>query len=178
MTTQPTATQALVLSAAARRADMRVISPDTLRGGARIKVITALLKRGWIVPADGGHLLTDAGYTSIGQQRPEPPYDVQPVDTIGDLQLLEGLPVRPGTKLTAMVIALRRPQGAASLQLIPAKNGFSRKVSTMETVKPLKNRPASPTEKHSARNQGRYCFSIGLAVANRFPRWTKDSVFL
>jgi hypothetical protein len=107
-------------SSAARRADGRVIPPDTLRGGARVKVLTALLQRGWIEPADDGHVMTDAGYAAIGQQRPMPPDDVQPMNTIGDLQLLEAIPVRPGTKLAALVMALRRPQGATSLQLMLA----------------------------------------------------------
>src|SRR6218665_357605 len=35
----------------------------------------------------------------------------------GDLQPLECIPVRPGTKLAALVVALRRPQGATNLQL-------------------------------------------------------------
>ena len=83
-------------------------------------MLNALLQRGWIEPADGGHLLTDAGYAAIGQQRPAPPDDVQPMDIFGDLQLLEGIPVRPGTKLAALVMALRRPQGATSLQLMLA----------------------------------------------------------
>lgn len=112
--------QSLLLRTAARRADGRVIAPDTLRGGARVKVLTALLQRGWIEPADDGHLLTDAGYTAIGQLRPVPLDDVQPVDATDDLQLLEGIPVRPGTKLAALVVALRRPQGATSLQLMLA----------------------------------------------------------
>lgn len=112
--------QSLLLRTATRRADGRVIPPDTLRGGGRAKVLTALLQRGWIKPADDDHVLTDAGYAAIGQQRPAPPDDVQPVDNIGDLQLLEGIPVRPGTKLAALVMALRRPQGATSLQLILA----------------------------------------------------------
>ncbi|WP_298394121.1 DUF3489 domain-containing protein [uncultured Azonexus sp.] len=113
--------QSLLLRTAARRADGRVIPPDTLRGGARVKVLTALLHRGWIEPAaDGGHLLTDAGYVAIGQQRHVRPDDVEPVDTTDDLQLLEGIPVRPGTKLAALVMALRRPQGATSLQLMLA----------------------------------------------------------
>ena len=111
--------QNLLLRTAARRADGRVIPPSTMRGGARAKVMTALLLRGWIEPADGGHVLTDAGYAAIGQQRPAPPDEV-PVDNIGDLQLLEGIPVRPGTKLAALVLALRRPQGATSLQLMLA----------------------------------------------------------
>lgn len=113
-------TQCLLLRTAARRADGRVTPPDTLRGGARIKVLTALLQRGWIEPTDDGHLMTDAGYAAIGQQRPMPPDDVQPMDTTDDLQLLDGIPVRPGTKLAALVVALRRPQGSTSLQLMLA----------------------------------------------------------
>ena len=58
--------QSLLLRIAARCADGRVIPPDTLRGGARVKVLTALLQRGWIEPADGCHTLTDAGYAAIG----------------------------------------------------------------------------------------------------------------
>jgi hypothetical protein len=112
--------QSLLLHTAARRPDGRVIPPDTLRGGARVKVLTSLLQRGWIEPADDGHVMTDAGYAAIDQQRPVPPDDVQPMDTIDDLQFLEGIPVRPGTKLAALVIALRHPQGATSLQLMLA----------------------------------------------------------
>jgi len=112
--------QSLLLRTAARRADGQVIPPDTLRGGARAKVLTALLQRGWIEPADGGHMLTGAGYAAIGQQRPVPPDDVQPMDTTDDLQLLEGISVRPGTKLAALVLARRSRQGATSLQLMLA----------------------------------------------------------
>ena len=122
MDTQPklSPAQSLLLRTAARRADGRVMPPDTLRGGARVKVMTALLQRGWIEPADDGHVLTDAGYAAIGQQRPMPPDDVQPMDATDDFQLLEGIPIRPGTKLAALVMALRRPQGATSLQLMLA----------------------------------------------------------
>ena len=112
--------QSLLLRTAARRADGRVIPPHTLRGGARVKVLTSLLQRGWIEPVDGGHVLTDAGYAAIGQQRPMPPDDVQPMDATDDFQLLEGIPIRPGTKLAALVRSLRRPQGATSLQLMLA----------------------------------------------------------
>ena len=112
--------QGLLLRTAARRPDGRVTPPDTLRGGARAKVLTALLQRGWIEPADGSHRLTDEGYAAIGQQRPAPLDDVEPMDTIDDLQLLEGIPIRSGTKLAALVMALRRPQGATSLQLMLA----------------------------------------------------------
>ena len=112
--------QSLLLRTAARRADGRVMPPDTLRGGARVKVLTAMLQHGWIEPADGGYVLTDAGYAAIGQKRPMLPDDVQPMDATDDLQLLEGIPIRPGTKLAALVMALRRPQGATNLQLMLA----------------------------------------------------------
>lgn len=112
--------QSLLLRTAARNPDGRVIPPDTLRGGARVKVLTALLQRGWIKLADDGQVMTDGGYAAIGRQRPAPPDDVQPVDTTSGLQFLEGIPVRSGTKLAALVIALRRPQGATSLQLMLA----------------------------------------------------------
>jgi hypothetical protein len=112
--------QSLLLRTAARNPDGRVIPPDTQRGGARVKVLTALLQRGWIKPADDGHVMTDAGYAAIGRQRPVPPDDVQPVDTTDDLQLQEGIPVRSGTKLAALVMALHRPQGATCLQLMLA----------------------------------------------------------
>ena len=115
-----TPTQALLLRTAAHRADGQVIPPETLRGGARVKVLTALLDRGWIEPADGYHVLTDAGYAAIGQQRPVPPDGVAKCGTTDDLQLLDGIPIRPGTKLAALVIELRRPQDATSLQLMLA----------------------------------------------------------
>lgn len=115
-----TPTQALLLRAAARRADGRVIPPDNLRGGARANTLTGLRQRGWIEPAADGHDLTDAGYAAIGRQRPAPLDAAHNLDTAGDLQLLEGIAVRPGTKLAALVVALRRPQGATNLQLTVA----------------------------------------------------------
>lgn len=115
-----TPTQALLLRAAARRADGRVIPPDNLRGGARVNSLSGLLRREWIEAGDGGYVLTDTGYAVVGRKRPAPPEDLQPVEPPDALQLLEGIPVRPGTKLAALVVALRRPQGATNLQLMLA----------------------------------------------------------
>ncbi len=115
-----TPTQALLLRAAARRADGRVIPPDTLRGGARVKVMTSLLQRGWIEPAGRGHALTDAGYAVAGRQRPAPAEDGQPVNASDASQLLESIPLRPGSKLAALVAALGHPHGASRLQLMLA----------------------------------------------------------
>jgi len=78
--------------------------------------------REWIEAGDGGYVLTDAGYAVAGHKGPAPPEagGIQRMDTLDALQLLEGIPVRPGTKLAALVVALRRPQGATSLQLMMA----------------------------------------------------------
>jgi hypothetical protein len=115
-----TPTQALLLRAAARRADGRVIPPANLRGGARVKAMTGLMRREWIEASNGGYVLTDAGYAVAGRKRPTPPEDIRKLDTPDALQLLEGIPVRRGTKLAALVVALRRPQGATNLQLMLA----------------------------------------------------------
>ena len=112
--------QSQLLRAAARRADGRVIPPNTLPGGARAMILSALLQRGWIEPAGEDHLLTDAGYAAIGLDRPVPPDDVQPVDATDGLQSLEGISVRPSTKLAALILSLRRPEGATTLQLMQA----------------------------------------------------------
>ena len=98
------------------QADGRMIPPANLRGGARVKAMTALMRREWIEASDGGFVLTDAGYAVAGRKRPAPPAaeGIQEMDTPDDLQLLEGIPVRPGTKLAALVVALRRPQGATN----------------------------------------------------------------
>jgi hypothetical protein len=122
MTTQLSPAQSLLLHAAARRADGRVIPPAKLRGGARVKAMTALMRREWIEASDGGFVLTDAGYVVVGRKRPSPPEaeGIHEMGTPDDLQFLEGIPVRPGTKIAASVVALRHPQGATSLQLMLA----------------------------------------------------------
>lgn len=62
--------QSQLLRAAARRTDGRVIPPDTLRGGGRAKVLTALLQRGWIEPADGGlEVWRDQGWPELAAEQ-------------------------------------------------------------------------------------------------------------
>ena len=83
-------TQAIILSAAAQRADRIALPlPDTLKGGARQKVVGAMLKKGFLEEVDAdlrkgepmwretgdGHgvtlVATDAGLAAIGVE-PEP----------------------------------------------------------------------------------------------------------
>ena len=72
----PNEAQSLLLRTAARNPDGRVIPPDTLRGGARVKVLTSLLQRGWIEPADRGHVLTDAEGRFVLAPSLRPPFEL------------------------------------------------------------------------------------------------------
>jgi hypothetical protein len=122
MTTQAklTDTQTAILKAAAGRPDGSIEPlPANLRGGARTKVIDGLLARGLIADADGHHLLTDAGYAAVGKRCPIPK-GVQKLDAPDALTRSEPIPhtLRPGTKLAAIIDAMRNPDGATIAQMM------------------------------------------------------------
>ena len=129
MNVKLTATQAIVLKAAANRPDGNIAPlPSNLRGGARAKVIEGLLARGLIAESEGSYLLTDDGYAAVGGRRPVPK-GVQEMDTldaltkrepIDVLQKLETTPptIRAGTKLAAIMDAMRHPGGASITQMM------------------------------------------------------------
>jgi hypothetical protein len=115
-----TDTQTAILKAAAGRPDGNLDPlPATLRGGARTKVIDGLLARGLVAESEGRHQITDAGYAAVGKQRPIPK-GLQKMETPDALQKVEAtLPtVRPGTKLAAIIDAMRRPDGATIDQMV------------------------------------------------------------
>jgi hypothetical protein len=58
------------------------------------------------------------GYAVASRKRPALSDDPQRANAAHHLQLLEGITARPGTKLAALVAALRRPQGATGLQMM------------------------------------------------------------
>ena len=68
--------------------------------------------RGWILEAGGDHLLTNAGYATIGQQRPSPPRTIDDSPARDIVQ-----PGRPGTKLAKVVARFQNPDGATLFQL-------------------------------------------------------------
>ncbi len=122
MTTQAklTETQTAILNAAASRPEGNIEPlPSNLRGGARTKFIEGLLARGLIADVEGHHPLTDAGYTAVGKRRPVP-NGIQNMDALAKpeathaLQKLEATAptIRPGTKLAAIIEAMRHPGGA------------------------------------------------------------------
>ncbi|CAG0993087.1 hypothetical protein BURK2_02504 [Burkholderiales bacterium] len=140
MTTQAklTDTQTTIIKTAANRADGNIEPlPSNLRGGARTKIIEGLLARGLVADADGHHLLTNAGYSAVGKRRPVPK-GVQKMDspdaltkreaintlakrdTTHALQKLEATSrtIRSGTKLAAIIDAMRHPGGATIAQMM------------------------------------------------------------
>ena len=131
MTAQPklTDTQTAILKAAAVHPNGNIEPlPPNLRGGARTKVIEGLLAKGLLTGADGHHLLTDAGYAAVGKRRPIPK-DVQKMDAHDALTKREAThalqnsevtlrTIRPGTKLAAIIDALRNPSGATIAQMM------------------------------------------------------------
>ena len=109
-----TDTQTAIIKAAASRADGNIEPlPTTLRGGARAKVVDGLLAKGFVTESEGDHVLTDAGYAAVGKRRPVPK-DVQKMDTPDVLTKREATTttIRPGTKLAAIIDAMRHPGGA------------------------------------------------------------------
>ena len=107
-----TPTQSTIIRSAARHPEGRIALLATLQGGARANTLNGLLKRGWIVEAGDGHLLTDAGYATIGQQRPSLP----PINDSPTRDCVQ--PCRPGTKLAKVVDALQNPDGATIFLLM------------------------------------------------------------
>ena len=115
-----TDTQTAILKAATGRADGNIEPlPATLRGGARTKVIDGLLARGLVAESEGSHLLTDAGYAAVGKRRPTPK-GVQNMDSPDALTKREATSytIRPGTKLAAIIDAMRHPGGATIVQMM------------------------------------------------------------
>lgn len=115
-----TDTQIAILKAAAGRADGNIEPlPSNLRGGARTKVIEGLLARGLVAESEGSHRLTDAGCAAVGKRHPIQK-GVQKLDAPDALTRSEPIPrtLRPGTKLAAIIDAMRQPDGATIAQMM------------------------------------------------------------
>ena len=133
-----TDTQTAVLKAATGRSDGNIKPlPPNLRGGARTKVIEGLVARGLAADADGHILITDAGYAAVGKRRPAPKGiqnmdandgvakrdatdDLTKREATHALKKLEATSpnIRPGTKLAAIIDAMRHPGGATIAQMM------------------------------------------------------------
>lgn len=140
MTAQSKLTDTLtaILKAAAGRPDGNIEPwPANLRGGARAKVIEGLLARNLITkfhyPDRVEYYATDAGFAAVGGKRKLLPTPTAPDPELeaavnaaeakwqaDGVQILDPIPrtIRPGTKLAAIIDAMRNPGGATIAQMM------------------------------------------------------------
>ena len=103
-------TQRLVLTAAAQRSDRSLHPlPASLKGGAAIKVVTALVTRGLAQTTDDGDRISAAGLQAIGVDVEQPTPDQAKTRT-----------PRSGTKQALLIDMLRREQGATIEEVVAA----------------------------------------------------------
>ena len=119
MTTKLTDTQTAVLQAAADEPSGRIAwFPEAVKGGARAKVLQALVTRGFAKAVGDGPRLTAAGYAAIGRTRPEAKKDA--------LKRAEAPApraprrTRENTKQAAMLALLGCPKGTTIAELVEA----------------------------------------------------------
>ena len=124
--------------------------PDTIKGGARQKVLAGLANRGLAIQADGVWRVTDTGYDALGARRPNldtgytgygasrvladeidagDPTDAEIAESnAGDPELDAAVAAvevprprtRDNTKQATLIAMLRRPEGATIPQLCTA----------------------------------------------------------
>ena len=121
---QLTETQSTLLRTAAHHPEHLLTDfPATLKGGARIKVLTSLQNSGCIRPQgqteDGAvcFAITAAGFAALGLPAPRP---ASPTPTSPAPQPTATPLTREGTKQATLIGLLRRPEGATLGQMVEA----------------------------------------------------------
>lgn len=111
---QLTETQRTLLEAAAKHPQKKLVDfPENLKGGARMKVLTAMVNTQLIEPcADepNVYMATQAGMQAIGiSTKPTTPVTIHAART-----------TREGTKQAVLIDLLKRPEGATLSQMTEA----------------------------------------------------------
>jgi hypothetical protein len=111
MTMKLTDTQTLILNAAIQSPDGRLSwFPDNLKGGARDKVLSSLLRQGLIQIDGESHRVTDLAYEALGLAVPP-----------ASIESIKAAPrTRENTKQAQIIAMLQRPEGATISQIIEA----------------------------------------------------------
>ena len=104
-----TPTQESLLKTAAGCTDRAIRWPDTLRGGARTKIITALIEAGLAENNSGSLVITDAGLEAIGMKPKR--RGRRKADKTKPAEKAPRKP-RTNTKQAQMIAMLRRAKGA------------------------------------------------------------------
>lgn len=111
---QLTDTQRTLLEAAAKHPQKKLVDfPDNLKGGARMKVITAMINTQLIEPSADEpevYVATQVGMQAIG------------ITAQATTQTQAPRATREGTKQAVLIALLKRPEGATLLQMTEATN--------------------------------------------------------
>lgn len=130
-TTQLTATQQAVLANAIHHTSGKLEwFPDSVKGGARKKVLDGLFNRALITPSGTDWLVAAEGYDALGCERPAPaPLAADPeieaaVTAAEATWAQERTDTKPRTrensKQATVIQMLRRPEGATVQQIVDA----------------------------------------------------------
>ncbi len=104
-----TDTQTLILNAAIQSSGGQLSwFPDSLKGGARDKVLGSLLRQGLIQIDGESHRVTELAYEALGL--PVPPASIEPIKAAPR--------TRENTKQAQIIAMLQRPEGATINQII------------------------------------------------------------
>ena len=133
MTIKISPAQQQILSHAAKYTDGKLIwFPDTIKGGAKKKVIDSLFNRALITTDGAGLIIAAEGYDALGLPR-RGPVTIAALDAIIDSAKVEPVS-KPKTRSQenskqAQVIAmLKRPEGATIQQICQVTNWQSKTV--------------------------------------------------
>jgi hypothetical protein len=112
-------TQQQILRHAAECTDGKLIwFPDTLKGGAKTKVIESLCKRGLITADKTDWSVSEQGYAALGLPHREPIIPAV-LDSVKETQVndTQNLRSRDNSKQAQVIAMLKRPEGATINQI-------------------------------------------------------------
>ncbi len=118
MSTSLTANQQLVLSHAHENTEGKIVwFPESIKGGARQKVIDGLANRGLITSKRNNWFISAAGYEALGVPR-KSPVNKQTVESL--VKNASTSVSRENSKQAKIIELLKRPEGATIQQLCEA----------------------------------------------------------
>ena len=122
MTTQLSPSQQLILEHAAQTTDGKLDwFPDTIKGGARQKVIQGLLNRALITGLGDDWFIAAEGYDALGLPR-RAPITLAALDAVIANAEVKTPRTRENSKQAQVIAMLKRPEGATIAQICEATN--------------------------------------------------------